>query len=124
MKPSLFLLSPGNIIKSICRFFWHWIMVINYFFDKKEIHVGDYYTDCGYIPRIAVEATVYEVTGKSLIDGSLGNCNVHYCAPVKVTKEQAEEIVRTGPLDPKTKQWLKEFYASEWGTGRTIWWKE
>ncbi len=98
--------------------YWYW------YTSKDVIRVGDYYTDCGYIPRIAIKADPYELTGRSLVDDSIGHCDVHHCGPDKVTKEEAEAIAKTGPLDPEHKQRLKEFYASEWGNGRTIWWKE
>lgn len=124
MKYSFSLPSPKNIFCGISRFFWSWVLRINFVFDKKEIHVGDYYTDCGHIPRKAIKADPFDLIGISLIDGTEGSCSVHYCVPEKITKEQAEEIAINGPLDPKIKKYLKDFYASEWGNGRTIWWKE
>ncbi len=91
-------------------FKYHYIEpVINYwnwYTRKDAIHVGDYYSDCGYIPRRAVKADPYDLVGISLIDGSEGCCSVHYCGPDKLTKEQAEAIAKTGPLDPEHKQRL------------------
>ena len=101
--------------------------IVDYWFwytSDEEIHVGDYYTDCGYIPRVATQASPYEITGVSLIDGTEGTCSVQHCGPNKITKEDAERTVQEGPLDSAIKQYLKDFYASEWGAGRTIWWKE
>lgn len=95
-----------------------------WFFDYREIKVGDYYSDCGHIPRRCIKADPWDVIGCSLLDDSVGGCSVYYCAPDKITKEEALQIKEHGPIDPNDRAYLKSFYASEWGAGRSIWWKE
>lgn len=113
---------------------------------KREFKIGDYYIDCGYIPRVVV-AVDYEIkrvgkvtpenyaqcrkhlfpeglTGRSLIDGSIGSCSINHCAPEWVHKGVAERWAKYGPLAKELKDHLKSFYSAEWGNGRKIWWKE
>lgn len=113
---------------------------------KKDFKVGDYYIDCGYIPRVVVKID-YEIryigkvtpenyekcqkrlfkeglVGRSLIDGSIGSCSIRHCAPEWVHKGVAERWAKYGPISQSLKEYLKAFYAGEWGAGRKIWWKE
>lgn len=100
--------------------------------------VGDYYVDCGYIPRICTKIGYEiiinrkghrvlkqtELVGRSLIDGSTGFCSIRYCAPEKIDRVIARRWAKTGPLSIDIKTYLKVFYTGEWGAGRKIWWKE
>lgn len=113
--------------------------------------VGDHYIDCGYIPRVVVDIS-YELkylsgvsnkkvtpdnyrscprrfqqeslTGRSLIDGSIGSCSIYYCAPDYISKVMAERWAKFGPHSKALKGYLKEWYLSDWGNGRGIWWQE
>jgi hypothetical protein len=110
--------------------------------------IGDHYIDCGHIPRV-VTGISYELsfvtekkvtpdnyrqkrrslkqealTGRSLIDGSLGDCSIRYCAPQRIHKGVAERWAKLGPLSKSLKEHLKQFYAGDWGNSRKIWWKE
>lgn len=117
----------------------------------KKWKIGDHYIDCGLIPRV-VTGISYErqypagvkcrnadtclarpymrqliqegLQGRSLVDGSIGNCSIRHCSPEKVHRKVAERWAKTGPLNPTKKLYLKSFYASEWGVGRKIWWNE
>lgn len=113
---------------------------------KKQFKIGDHYIDCGYIPRVVIRIDYelryigkvtpenYEqcqkrlfpesLTGRSLIDGSIGSCSIGYCAPEWVHKVIAQRWAKTGPLSESLKNHLKAFYAGEWGNGRKIWWTE
>lgn len=64
------------------------------------------------------------IAGISLVDGSHGICSLRYCSPIKVDKVIAQRWAKTGPLSIAGREALKNFYASEWGNGRAIWWKE
>jgi hypothetical protein len=117
----------------------------------KKWKIGDHYLDCGRIPRVVigisyerifpqgVRCRTYDacadreylrrlaqegLQGRSLIDGSIGHCSIRHCSPDKVHRKIAERWAKTGPLTSTEKLYLKSFYASEWGAGRTIWWKE
>lgn len=113
--------------------------------------IGDHYLDCGYIPRVVVDIS-YEaqflegvsnrkvtpdnyhlcsrrlkqegLTGRSLIDGSIGNCSIRYCFPEWMNKIMAERWAKSGPWAKNMKNYIKCFYNSQWGGGRKIWWKE
>lgn len=84
---------------------------------------GDYYIDCGQIPRFCINADE-DIEGISLVDGSIGFCSVHYCKPKKVTMKTAINWRVYGPRLKKQRKDLKLFYESEWGGGRKIWWTE
>lgn len=100
--------------------------------------VGDYYIDCGCIPRVCMQVNdeviinkkghrvlrQYELIGHSLLSGAPGGCSIRYCGPIKVDRVIAERWAKTGPLAKEEKERLKAFYAGEWGAGRKIWWKE
>jgi hypothetical protein len=114
----------------------------------KSWKIGDHYIDCGYIPRVVTgishalcfvtpkKATPdnyrYQprrlqqegLTGRSLLNGSLGDCSIRYCAPQRVHKGVAERWAKFGPPSQSLKEHLKQFYAGEWGNGRKIWWNE
>ena len=108
--------------------------------------IGDYYIDCGYIPRVVISID-YEamlpknatpenyqrcfrklkqsgLEGRSLIDGSIGSCSIRYCAPEYISKQTAKNWAKFGPPSKALKEYLKQFYSSEWGNGRKIWWQE
>lgn len=113
--------------------------------------IGDHYIDCGYTPRVVVEVS-YEMNylqgvshrkvtpdnyrscprklgqeslkGRSLIDGSIGYCSIRYCAPEYLSKEMAERWAKFGPHSKALKGYLKEWYLSDWGNNKGIWWKE
>lgn len=105
--------------------------------EMKTFKIGDHYIDCGMIPRVCVGITHTHfkdkkgflrlrqdsVTGRSLIDGVIGDCSILHCAPEKVHRTIAVRWAKTGPLNPKDKVDLEDFYAGEWGEGRQIWWK-
>lgn len=100
---------------------------------KKQFKIGDHYIDCGYIPRVVISIDYEQrqkrlfpesLTGRSLIDGSISNCSIRYCAPEWVHKVIAQRWAKTGPLSESLKNHLKAFYAGEWGNGRKIWWTE
>ena len=91
---------------------------------KDSIKRKDYYEDCGYIPRLCIDNNGESVAGISLIDGSIGSCSIRYCNPRKLTSDAAIRIAMYGPYSKRKKQYLKEFYKSEWGNGRKIWWEE
>ena len=113
--------------------------------------IGDHYIDCGYTPRVVVDIsyeTKYQqgvsykkvtpdnyrlcprrleqsgLTGRSLVDGSLGDCSIYYCAPEYIHKSVAERWAKNGPLSCALKEYLKQWYLREWGNGRGIWWNE
>lgn len=91
---------------------------------SKDIKIGSHYLDCGYIPRCCIENDGDSLTGRSLIDGTIGCCSIRYCAPQWISKGIAKRWAKTGPLSKDLKQHLKAFYAGEWGNGRKIWWKD
>jgi hypothetical protein len=64
------------------------------------------------------------IEGISLLDGGIGVCSARYCAPRKITKNTAILSREFGPRSKTVRENLKSFYASEWGNGRKIWWKE
>lgn len=84
---------------------------------------GDYYEDCGYHPRICIYASNTDIQGVSLVDGTISDCSIRYCRPKKITQEAAIRIRTFGPYGKK-RDYLKQFYAGEWGAGRKIWWPE
>lgn len=90
---------------------------------KISIKRGDYYEDCGFIPRLCLLNNGENLCGISLIDGGIGNCSLYACTPHKITQEAAMRIAIYGPYGKK-KERLKEFYKSQWGAGRKIWWEE
>lgn len=96
------------------------------FLQKRLIHrpikVGDYYSDCGYIPRICV-GSGENVTGRSLIDGSIGHCSERHCGPTWMHKQIAKRWAKTGPISKALKEHLIDFYESDWGCGRKVWWE-
>jgi hypothetical protein len=108
--------------------------------------IGDHYIDCGYIPRV-VTSIDYEavlpknappenyhlycrrlkqsgLTGRSLIDSSIGSCSIRHCGVEWVDKTIAKRWADTGPISKFLKEHIKQFYKGEWGNGREIWWKE
>jgi hypothetical protein len=112
----------------------------------KQWKIGDHYIDCGYIPRVVIDidyerlypaaTTVHNLkyryrklkqsglTGRSLIDCTIGSCSIRYCKPEKVHSGIAKRWAKTGPLCDKLKDSLEKFYASDWGAGRKIWWSK
>lgn len=60
--------------------------------ESDEINVGDLYIDCGYVPRLCIEADGYDVEGISLINATEGGCSVNHCAPKKITTEEAVKL--------------------------------
>ena len=108
--------------------------------------IGDHYIDCGYIPRVVISID-YEamlpknatpenyhrcsrklkqsgLEGRSLIDSSIGSCRIRHCDPQWMDKVMAERWAKFGPPCKEMKEYLKQFYSSEWGNGRKIWWRE
>lgn len=94
---------------------------------KRKITVGSYYTDCGWIPRVCLRTAPDQLEGRSLIDGSVGNCSPTHCAPDWMSRRMALRWAKTGPWAKGIKQSLKEFYE-KYDKGsknpRKIWWKE
>ena len=79
----------------------------------KTIKKGDFYQDCGYIPRLCIDNDGESLEGISLIDGSIGYCSIRHCAPKKRTALSAVKMVKFGPLLKKNREKLKQFYAGE-----------
>jgi len=97
--------------------------------------IGDHYIDCGHVPRVVVDIS-YEskflrgvsykkvtpdnyhlcprklvqsgLTGRSLVDGSIGDCSIHYCAPEYIHKSVAGRWAKNGPLSKDLKEYLKQ----------------
>lgn len=88
------------------------------------IKTGDFYIDCGDIPRLCIDNNGEGLAGISLLDGTVGNCSIRYCKPRKVKSSTAINQKLFGPRFKKDKERIKAFYASEWGNGRKIWWEE
>lgn len=113
---------------------------------NRKWKIGDHYIDCGYIPRVVVEVHYemryvgnptpdnYEkcqrrlfqegLAGRSLIDGTIGNCSIHYCGVEWMHKTIAERWAKVGPLNAEMRKRLEDFYDGEWGDCRNIWWKK
>lgn len=92
-------------------------------FKMKKIRRGDYYIDCGLVPRICVDNNGESLAGISLVDGEIGNCSIRYCRPRKVTKKTAINTRLFGPRLKKDRERLKKFYESgEWGSDK-VWWE-
>jgi len=60
----------------------------------NRIKIGDYYIDCGLVPRICTTSDYKndDIGGTSLVNSSEGYCSIRHCAPEKVTKKKAEEL--------------------------------
>lgn len=91
---------------------------------NKSIKRGDFYEGCDYHSRLCLNNNGESLMGISLINGTVGYCSIRYCKPKKIAKETAMRIATNGPISEKKKEYLKKFYAGEWGAGREIWWKE
>lgn len=107
--------------------------------------IGDHYIDCGYIPRVVVEVHYemryvgkptpdnYEkcqrrlvqegLAGRSLIDGTVGNCSIRYCGVQWMHPTIAKRWAKFGPFNDGMRKYLAAFYAGKWGNGRNIWWE-
>lgn len=91
---------------------------------KKHISVGDYYIDCGYIPRVCVNAWSDDISGRSLVDGSIGDCSRRHCGPEWVHPIIAKRWAKTGPLSKYLKEVLVNFYNGWELDTRVIWWEQ
>lgn len=58
-----------------------------------------------------------------MIDNSIGWCSIRHCKPTWIHRIVAKRWAKTGPINKQLKEYLKDFYNSEWGCGRKIWWK-
>ncbi len=96
----------------------------NWKYSSRKIKPGDFYLDCGWIPRFCTSVGVDDVEGISLLDRTRGHCSQKYCVPLWISRITANRWTKTGPISKVIKQSLKDFYASEWGNGRKIWWNE
>jgi hypothetical protein len=96
----------------------------NWKWSDRKIKAGDFYVDCGYIPRFCVNSSLDDLEGISLLDRTRGFCSHKHCTPTWISRITANQWMKTGPISKEIKQRLKDFYASEWGNGRQIWWNE
>lgn len=98
---------------------------------KSQIRRGDYYIDCGSIPRVCIYVDKDTISGISLIatpkkrtPTGWGNCSVRACGPRKVSQETALRWAVYGPNTKKERFRMMAFYGSkEWGGRREIWWE-
>jgi hypothetical protein len=70
-----------------------------------EFKPGDIYEDCACHPCLCVEATEYEVSGISLIDGSQPrSCDIGPCGVRHLTVAEAWNIKLRGPVDTEARE--------------------
>lgn len=88
-----------------------------------RISPGDYFINCGWNPCLCIsrDAGGDEISGKSLVTGQVTYCSLRYCGPTKISKRLAERYARKGLPQPFRNK-LEEFYRSQWGAGRKVWW--
>ncbi|OWQ84177.1 hypothetical protein CDN98_19495 [Roseateles terrae] len=77
--------------------------------DRPALSVGDIYEDCAFHPVLCVSVDYEQddISGISLIDGTYPrSCSLRHCGVRKLSVEEAWEIRRTGPADPKVREKL------------------
>lgn len=61
---------------------------------EKDITPGTIYEDCRYHPLVCIENREGDLTGVSMVDGSISCCSYSHCGVIVLTLEQAEDRVR------------------------------
>lgn len=84
----MFLTMPMRL-----RRFWHWQIEQRWVMSRlnpKSIRPGDLYENCNYHPMLCLKNDYGDLTGISLVTGSVGCCSMFGCGPFKMSVEEAE----------------------------------
>ena len=78
---------------------------------ETDLRPGDYYEDCFYHPCLCIRVLDDEVSGISLVDGSVPrSCSVGHCGIRQLTYDEAVEWKLYGPPDaelkPDSRWWI------------------
>lgn len=89
---------------------------------RPRLKVGGFYEDCGYHPCLCTAIEGDEITGISLVDGSIPrSCSIARCAPRPITAKEAIALRLDGPSQ-ECKDHIKSLEAVGWSFQK--WWKD